>query len=98
MGYMTDYDYSMNKKEIVEAIDDSLTCGSSGTGELFDRKWYSHMEDLKALSLNFPGELITLEGVGEDFPDIWKAFFKDGKSYVEQAEIVMPKFVPLKLS
>jgi len=98
MGYYTDYDCSANRKEIIDAIDDQMDYyGSGGTGEVQELKWYSCIQDLEKVSLKFPGELIVVEGVGEEYPDIWKAFVKDGLSYTEKAQILMPEYDPSRI-
>lgn len=48
-------------------------------------KWYSHEEDMKKFSTKFSGATIITSGVGEEYPDIWKSWFKDGKSKTCQA-------------
>lgn len=52
-----------------------------------DWKWYSHEEDMKKFSKKFPGATIVTSGVGEEYPDIWKSWFKDGKSKTADATI-----------
>lgn len=44
-------------------------------------KWYEHDEDMKYLSTRFPGVVFELSGSGEENGDIWRSWYKDGKSY-----------------
>lgn len=97
MGYYTEFDYGNNKREIVEAIDDINDYGSCGTGEV-SGKWYNWPSHLEKVSKEFPDDLIVIEGIGEEYPDIWKAYFKNGKSYVEQAKITFEDFEESKLN
>lgn len=80
MGYYTDYDFSANREEVVEAI--SSICGYSSVccGTLNGVTWYDHDKHMKEVSKMFPDEVIVLEGSGEDQGDMWKAYYKNGKS------------------
>jgi len=62
-----------------------------------DIKWYSHVDDMRKVSLDFPDNLITLEGVGEEDGDMWKKYFYNGKCQVAEAIITYEPFDPLKL-
>lgn len=55
-------------------------------------KWYEWQTDLEPLSKRYPHLLFEVKGVGEEFPDIWKARIRDGKTEVVQAEITFPDF------
>lgn len=96
MGYYTDYDYGCNKQEIIEAIDQQGF--DSDGGQIFGVKWYDCFDDVLEVSKKFPDDLIIVEGVGEEFPDVWKAYFKNGKHYVEQATISFKAFEADKLT
>lgn len=60
-------------------------------------KWYHHDDDMEHLSQQFPDTLFTLQGVGEEYPDIWRKYYKNGKGYKVMAEITFPPFDPSKL-
>lgn len=86
MGYYTDYDISSNSEEIQQRIEEVSDYG-------FDRgqmngKWYRYQEDVKQVSLEFPDEVIVVEGDGEEQGDVWKHYFKNGKSFKAQAVVV----------
>lgn len=42
-------------------------------------KWYSWEQDMRKYSLEYPDLLFELSGVGEEYDDVWKAYFKNGK-------------------
>jgi len=57
-----------------------------------ETKWYSHDEDMKALSKAFPTVKFYLEGVGEEFPDIWVKRYVDGSVEMARARISYEEF------
>jgi hypothetical protein len=54
-------------------------------------KWYECDKDMTELSRQFPNIVFRLEGIGEEFPDIWHGVWKNGKKRIVKAEIVYPK-------
>lgn len=62
-----------------------------------DVKWYNHEDFMKTLSKKFPVTLFILEGLGEEQPDMWKKYFKDGKMQVCRAIISFEDFDGAKL-
>lgn len=40
----------------------------------------------------YPDVIFIVEGIGEEFPDIWKAWTKNGKMYKAYAQIKFPEF------
>jgi hypothetical protein len=52
-------------------------------------KWYEHAEDMCKLSEALPSVIFQLEGEGEENGDLWKAWYKDGRQVIHQAEIVI---------
>lgn len=55
-------------------------------------KWYNWQSELEALSKKYPHLLFNIEGVGEEFPDIWKARIRNNVTEVVNAEISFPDF------
>lgn len=53
-----------------------------------DCKWYDYAEFMIKMSKTFPDYLFTLNGRGEENGDIWRAFYKNGKTYMEKAKMV----------
>lgn len=100
MGYYTDYDFSNNRQEVIDAIDTISGYGGwngSPNGKYIEVKWYKHAEHMKQVSLMFPDEVLTLEGVGEESEDIWKAYYKNGKVHHANAVISFEPFDESKL-
>lgn len=62
-----------------------------------ETKWYDCVSDMLSFSARNPDYLFVLEGVGEEFPDVWRAYFLAGKGYKEYADIVYPEWNPAKL-
>ena len=92
MGYSTDFDITDNSPEVQEEIEKV-----SGYDYFQDIKWYDWETDVKAVSLKFPDEVIKIYGEGEESGDIWKAYIKDGKSFITQATLTFEDFDESKL-
>lgn len=94
MGYATEYELNVqNARGIENEIEESLNEISGYAielGEVTTMKWYDHQKDMTQISKNFPDVVFTLDGVGEESGDIWKAMYKNGKSKRVRAEIVIP--------
>lgn len=86
MGYYTQYRITspdLDGAELDAALGSLGYFGSIKGGEWTSEvKWYEHQEDIKQLSLRFPGVVFVVDGNGEgrDYgePDIWRAYCKDG--------------------
>lgn len=50
-------------------------------------KWYDYEQDMLALSTQFPDMLFCLYGNGEDSDDIWREFFRNGKSCYQRIKM-----------
>lgn len=57
-------------------------------------KWYDYDKDMRAFSKKFPAIIFLVEGVGEEQPDMWKAWFMNGKMFRADAVITYPDFNP----
>jgi hypothetical protein len=104
MGYYTDYEISAQGEHADEAVT-FLTEVCAGydnwdDGCLQDAKWYDWNLDLKKASLEYPEVLFILDGIGEESPDIWRAWALDGR--VEKVVATMiaqaPEWVPVSWS
>ncbi len=60
-------------------------------------KWYEWQTDMAALSRAFPDMLFTVEGVGDEPYDIWRAYFQNGLMQEAPGEIIFPPFDPARL-
>jgi hypothetical protein len=102
MGYLTNFELEVtsNKYDGNDIIDNFIRENTSAEFALEGEaiKWYDHEKDLKDFSKKYPDEIFTLTGIGEEFPDAWKLYVKNGKSQLCKAEITYPKFDESKLS
>lgn len=59
---------------------------------MYDVKWYRWKDDMRDISKRYPDRLFQLDGQGEESDDLWRAFFKNGKSQICKARIVFDDF------
>lgn len=97
MGYYTDYDFSNNPIEVIEAIERESGYGNSYGGFYTNVKWYNHDDDMLRVSKMFPDIILKLEGEGEESDDLWKAYYKNGKMRIVKAKIVFEDFDESKM-
>lgn len=108
MGYYTNFELTT---DVADARIECPTCGHCKRKSNYDAlvetigydpfegdcKWYSWKEDMVKHSLKYPDVLFTIDGEGEESGDVWRAYVKNGKMQVEQAEIKLAAFDPSKL-
>lgn len=99
MGYNTKFKLKADKQEdAIEAYFHEALDGTymsrfyyyEGEGEWESEDawtWYNHEDDMIGLSHKFPEVLFTLDGEGEDNRDIWRSYFKNGKTYTWSLEV-----------
>ena len=102
MGYYTHFKITVPKEAgITEEILEKASGGygfeeyKDGTFVSADNyKWYEHTEDMKKLSADpkYKDIVFTVEGEGEEAGDVWKAYYKNGKSVTHRVEFVFPDF------
>lgn len=95
MGYYTNYELSIKgdyPEEVLKEEIDYYGTLAEFMGGIEDVKWYSWQKDMAYISEKYPDVLFILKGEGEDYPDIWKAYFKNGKSVVYRAVISFTDF------
>lgn len=93
MGYMTDHTFEEPlSEEQVEALENITGYSHEEGGDLYDAKWYEHQENMKEFSKLYPDQLFQLNGEGEESGDIWREFYKNGKSFFQQPKIVYEEF------
>ena len=90
MGYETRYDLSRTNNSPSTSEIAKLICEIGGypsehnfmTSALeygWGIKWYDHEKDMIKVSEHWPDVEFVLNGVGDDFPDIWRKTFKNGQ-------------------
>lgn len=92
MGYYTDFDITSNNEEVQQRIKEV-----SDYDYFNDIKWYGYDKDMKQISLEFPDVILTLDGLGEEALDIWKAYYKNGKGFKTRAKTVFEEYDESKL-
>lgn len=97
MGYYTDYKISTDPPVPGYELDNWGTLNKNGCSSECV-KWYSHEADLSRASRE-TGSTFTVEGIGEEQPDIWcKVFTPDGKVKVwefQGFELIMKHCAPV---
>lgn len=73
--------FSPYEFELSDWCDDYINDGQ-------EAKWYSYDEDCTQLSRDFPNVLFVLEGSGEESGDVWKAWYRNGKTARVKATLV----------
>ncbi|OGM08869.1 hypothetical protein A2Z67_02570 [Candidatus Woesebacteria bacterium RBG_13_36_22] len=59
--------------------------------------WYDYEENMIAVSKKHPNILMEVNGAGENNDDLWTAWFKNGKYYRTDAEIIYPVYDESKM-
>lgn len=105
MGYYTDFQLNTTPAIPDHEIDSFLNDLNEISGyvwaddfEIQGIKWYQWDQDMKLLSEKYPEYVFQLDGQGEESPDIWRAYFKNGKTHYAKARIVYDAFDESKLS
>jgi len=96
---LTEAELSRKVPKTVEVVDEVTKILREGYGDPFDEncKWYEHKRDMLAASLQFPGVLLKLAGLGEANEDMWVEYYRDGKVQVCKAVVTYPEFDEAKL-
>ena len=80
MGYYTKYELENVDGGDHGAVANAINDVSGYENPFNDAcKWYRWEADMRKVSLMFPGVEIMISGNGEEAPDFWRAWFKDGK-------------------
>lgn len=95
MGYYTIYELSIAKgeadfEEVINKLNEiaGYMIFEDAESPYANAKWYECDKDMCKLSLQFPGVSFLLEGAGEEQPDLWRAYYRDGKSKKYTAKII----------
>lgn len=104
MGYYTAYELSIiegDPKGIVENLieqnEDAGDAIDENGNYIEECKWYDHDIDMKDFSKQYPHHLFCLKGKGEEQADLWKTYYKNGKSQECRAIITYPEYDESKL-
>ena len=90
MGYYTKYELETSGPNQIAAHKAAAVYNEATYYAIYDEqscKWYDHVKDMKEISRKYPEVLFTLSGIGEEYPDIWVKYFKNGNVQVEKAVI-----------
>jgi len=55
-------------------------------------RWYDMEQEMIHFSAKHPYVLFEMTGIGEEFPDFWKKYFKGGKVQTCTGNIIYPPF------
>lgn len=105
MGYYTKFELNViaKNREARDQMDtlhvdagatiiDYLSVADLLEGNADATKWYSWEKDMQEFSKKYPLLIFQLDGVGQEGEfDIWRAFFKNGKSFTQEAELKFEK-------
>lgn len=99
MGYTTNYclDHDITDNGEFDGNFESVTGYSFDYDNQLSGKWYDHEEHMKHISKQYPEQLFTLHGEGEEAGDLWKKYFKDGKMQFVRAVVTYEDFDEDKL-
>lgn len=109
MGYYTSFKMvvlengqEVNEIQFPEFSNVDLDQGSLSISSLIEHtsdscKWYDHEEEMIEYSKKFPQLVFILDGDGEEAGDVWREFYKNGKTYRWELEVVRPNFNAKKL-
>jgi len=95
MGYYTDFNLEISNEAITalaERLKEWIDAKEFIEYKYVNAKWHNYGEDLIQISKQFPEELITVDGAGEEDEDRWKHYFKGGKHTFCQGRIVYDEF------
>lgn len=94
MGYYTNFKLSVmpdNIENLDGILEDNTGYYWSGL-YLHEAKWYEHDADMKKISKLHPEHVFQLDGNGEDDDDIWRIYYKNGKSQRSKFRMVYDDF------
>lgn len=61
------------------------------SGDYDTMKWYDWKDDVNNFSLSYPDLTFTIEGEGEEQPDMWKSWTRNGVTVVVQGVVTFPE-------
>jgi len=105
VAYYTDYSleaFGPNGEEAIQFLKNKTYYNwttDEGEHTLCDVKWYNWRGDVTAASLAYPDVTFIIDGIGEEYPDIWRAYAKNGRVEKVVATIIIsaPEWVHVNL-
>lgn len=98
MGYYTTYELSWDDESFELPLDFQEETGLYKEDNYSKyNTWLNSKDNMLALSEIYPDVLFTLDGYGDEYGDIWKEYYKDGKYYHSHARIVYDDYDETKL-
>lgn len=94
MGYITDFKLKVTPDTIPNIVEEvSDISDYLWDDELcMNGKWYDWPSHMKELSKRYPEHMFQLDGDGEDSDDIWRVYFKNGKSHDANTRLIYEDF------
>ena len=95
MGYCSNFEvtlFEVSDPDLRDELNDSLEdlIGYKFGTTTDQMKWYDCVDDLTKLSAKFPEVKFFVEVMGEDQPDMWRAYFFNGEANRVWPAIVWP--------
>ncbi|MGG3890206.1 hypothetical protein [Metabacillus fastidiosus] len=103
MGYYTEHTLEILGghydilEEIVENDPDTFYGIDTNEEPLDSVKWYSHQEDMRKISKQYPDLVFKLSGNGEESGDMWIEYYKNGLMQNCHAKITFDEYDESKL-
>ncbi|KKM87692.1 hypothetical protein LCGC14_1266350 [marine sediment metagenome] len=93
MGYYTRFNLKVIGKTDINIIDEfrnkcdyaEVALDEDGNADE-ECKWYDCREDVQEFSKRYPDVLFLLEGKGEDVPDEWRFYARNGKGCLQKSK------------
>tara|TARA_R110000850_G_scaffold7933_1_gene28877 strand:+ start:97 stop:399 length:303 start_codon:yes stop_codon:yes gene_type:complete len=94
MGYYTRYELEiLHGNDNVTDYEQEISEASDYNSCFYDEiKWYSHKLDMIEYSKKHPDTLFKLTGEGEDQPDMWQEYYKNGKTHRIEGVVFFEEF------
>lgn len=100
MGYQTYHQLTITPDDGTLEDHKERISEDAGYGGLWEEpcKWYDHDDDMLEYSKLYPDVTFILDGDGEESGDIWRTWYKNGKSQEWALEVNQPDKPPLAWS
>lgn len=94
MGYITDYKLKVVPNTIPDIVDEIAEISNYLWDEdlCMSGMWYDWPAHMLILSTRYPNHMFQLDGDGEDSDDMWRVYFKNGKSHDANTRLIYDDF------